>query len=271
MKIAIAGKGGVGKTSIAGTLARHLARDGLRVFAFDNDLNPNLSLTLGIPAERLVNLPTLPEGVIKRYPSGAAEWTISLQEIYGTYGLRAPDDITLVVAAEPRKANTGCFGMMHLAMRDLVYASANDPGEVCILDTEASTEHLTIGTAMYVEAMYAVVEPYYKSLETGRRVLALAQDLRIPRVGLLANKVRGDADREAVRLYAERHELELFGCVPHDDCFFHAERAAQAPIDFAPDAPAVREIGRIARPLVDGLAPGRPREVGRPRSGASAR
>ena len=250
MKIAIAGKGGVGKTSIAGTLARHMARDGNRVFAFDNDLNPNLSLTVGIPAERLVDLPTLPRDVITRFPDKTAEWKIHPHEIYSTYGLQAPDGITLVVAAEPKKANTGCFGMMHLAMRDLVYATANAPGEVCILDTEASTEHLCIGTAMYVDVMYAVVEPYFKSLETGRRVLALARDLGIPRVGMIANKIRVEREVTDVATFAEHHDLELAGWVPHDNCFIGAERAALAPIDFAPGAPAINAIRELGRAIL---------------------
>lgn len=250
MKIAIAGKGGVGKTSLAGTLARHIARDGHRVFAFDNDLNPNLSLTLGIPAERLVDLPTLPRDVITRFPDKTAEWKIHPHEVYSTYGLQAPDAITLVVAGEPKKALTGCFGMMHLAMRDLVYASANAPGEVCILDTEASTEHLCIGTAMYVDVMYAVVEPYYKSLETGRRVLLLARDLGIPRVGLIANKIRNEREAADVSMFAASHGLDLAGWVPHDDCFFDAERAARAPIDFAPQAPAIEAIRQLARAIL---------------------
>jgi CO dehydrogenase maturation factor len=256
MKLALAGKGGVGKTSIAGTLARHLARDGHRVLALDNDLNPNLSLTLGIAAERLTDLPTLPRDVVELLPSGELVLTMTLEEICASYALSAPDGVTLIVGAQPVAANTGCFGVMHHAVARVLRAAANGPGEVCILDTEASTEHLCLGTAKYADAMYAVVEPYFKSLETGRRIVALAQDLGIPRVGLIANQLRSDLDLAAVQLFAERHEIELAGCVPHDTCFFFAERAAVAPIDFAPDAPAILAIAELARTLVAATAPG---------------
>jgi CO dehydrogenase maturation factor len=138
---------------------------------------------------------------------------------------------------------------MHHTVGRVLRAAANLPGEVCILDTEASTEHLCLGTAKFADAMYAVVEPYFKSMETGRRVALLARDLGISRVGLIANKVRDASDLETVSEFAREHEIELAGAIPHDDCFFYAERAARAPIDFAPDAPAVVAIGELGRSL----------------------
>ncbi len=78
MKLAIAGKGGAGKTSISGTLARLMARRGRRVLAIDNDLNPNLSLTLGIPAARITGLPTFPAEIVRRNQNGVYELAMSL-------------------------------------------------------------------------------------------------------------------------------------------------------------------------------------------------
>src|SRR5215210_1277365 len=103
--------------------------------------------------------------------------------------------------------------------------------------------------------MIAVVEPWYKSLETGRRMAVLARDLGLERVGLVANKVRGDEDVELVRRFADTNEIELLGVVPHDDGFPAAERAGKAPLDHAPDTPAVRAITELASRLVaDGRA-----------------
>jgi CO dehydrogenase maturation factor len=95
--------------------------------------------------------------------------------------------------------------------------------------------------------MLTVVEPYFKSLETGRRMAALADDLGLERVALVANKVRDERDLEAVRQFADRHDLELAGVVPFDPSFQGAERAEQAPLDFAPEAPGVQAIDAIAR------------------------
>jgi CO dehydrogenase maturation factor len=250
MKIAIAGKGGAGKTTIAGTLARQFARGGYEVLALDNDLNPNLSLTVGIPAEQMADLQTLPPDVI-RIANGRWEFTKTMDEIRAAHAMTAPDGVTVLVAAEPRKADTGCMGHMHMAMRGIVNEAPDGPGYICILDTEASTEHLKVGVAKNVDALYAVVEPYFKSLESGRRILALAEDLGIGRTALLANKVRAGED-EVVQRFADEHGLEIVGAIPFDECFSRAERAAQAPIDFAPDAAAVAAIGDLARSIVRG-------------------
>jgi CO dehydrogenase maturation factor len=250
MKVAIAGKGGAGKTTISGTLARQLARQGYEVLALDNDLNPNLPLTVGIPAARLTDLPTLPDDIV-RIVDGRYEMTMTIDELRAAHGMDAPDGVTVLVAHEPKKADTGCMGRYHMAMRAVVNGASDSQNHICILDTEASTEHLKVGTAKHVDVLYAVVEPYFKSLESGRRVLALARDLGIEHLALLANKVR-DGDIEIVQAFAAEHDLGVIGAIPYDECFRHAEQAAVAPIDFAPDAPAVVAIGKLARKLVRG-------------------
>jgi len=250
MKLAIAGKGGAGKTTISGTLARQLARQGYEVLALDNDLNPNLPLTVGIPAERLTDLPTMSPDVV-RVVDGRYVLTQTLDQIRAAHAMDAPDGVTVLVAHEPKKADTGCMGRFHVAMRAVVGAAPDSQNYICILDTEASTEHLKVGTAKHVDVLYAVVEPYFKSLESGRRVLALARDLGIEHLALLANKIR-DGELEVVQRFADEHDLGLIGAIPYDDCFHHAERAAVAPIDYAPDAPAVVAIGKLARKLVRG-------------------
>ena len=107
VKLAIAGKGGAGKTSITGTLARVFARTGYTVLAVDNDMNPNLSLTVGIPAERMTKLPVFGAEVVQRTAEGGYELAMSLQEICAAYALQAPDGITLLTANQPTHAGTG--------------------------------------------------------------------------------------------------------------------------------------------------------------------
>ena len=139
-------------------------------------------------------------------------------------------------------------------MRSVIESASDRPEDVCILDTEASPEHLSRGTARYADAMFAIVEPYYKSLETGRRMATLAQDLGLARVGLIANKIRDEHERAAVEEFAAGHELEIAGVVPFDERLPEAERAQQAPLDFSPDSPAVVAIGRIAQEVTNGRA-----------------
>jgi len=140
---------------------------------------------------------------------------------------------------------------MHAAVRGVIEAAEDSPAHVSILDTEASTEHLLVSTAKHAHAMFAVVEPYFTSLETGRRINLLARDLGIERVALIVNKVRSQEDLEAVDAFAEEEGLEVVGTVPYDDCFHEAERVSRAPLDFAPDAEAMIAIRRLAPRLLN--------------------
>src|SRR5215212_5030779 len=139
---------------------------------------------------------------------------------------------------------------MHATVRSVIEATSADDSEVCILDTEASPEHLSRGTARYADAMYAVVEPWFKSLETGRRMSMLARDLGLQRVGLIANKIRDERELAAVREFAAQHELDVVGVVPYDESLPEAERRQSSPLDHAPDAPAVNAIRELAGRLV---------------------
>jgi CO dehydrogenase maturation factor len=106
MKLAVAGKGGSGKTSISGTMARVLARGGRSVLAIDGDSNPNLALTLGIPSERMSDLPTLSRDMIERTDEGV-HLKSTLDEICDTHSLEGPDGVSLLVMANPEHAGTG--------------------------------------------------------------------------------------------------------------------------------------------------------------------
>jgi CO dehydrogenase maturation factor len=250
MKLAIAGKGGSGKTSISGTLARLIARDGRSVLAIDGDTNPNLALTLGIPADRINDLPVLPSGLLERGDEGF-ELKQSLAELRATHSIEGPDGVTLLVMAHPHEedAGTGCYCGMHATVRELIESATEADADVTLLDTEASPEHLTRGTAKYADVMLTVVEPYFKSLETGRRMAELAHGLGLERVLLVANKVRDERELAAVREFANKHGLEIAASIPYDEQLLEAERAEAAPLDFAPDAPAVEAIASIARSL----------------------
>src|SRR5215212_6608992 len=138
---------------------------------------------------------------------------------------------------------------MHATVRSVIEVVSDGPQDVCILDTEASPEHLSRGTARYADTMLTVVEPYYKSMETARRMAALGQDLGLKRVALVANKIRDDGERAAVEEFAETRGLELAGVVPYDERLPEAERAQAAPLDYAPDGPAVAAIQELAQKL----------------------
>ena len=106
MKLAVAGKGGSGKTSISGTMARLLARSGRQVLAIDGDSNPNLALTLGIPTAAMREMPTLPRDLLIRTEDGPM-LKQSLDELCASHSLQAPDGVTLLIMAHPQHAGAG--------------------------------------------------------------------------------------------------------------------------------------------------------------------
>ncbi len=127
---------------------------------------------------------------------------------------------------------------------------ASEAEGVCIVDTDATVEQFLRIAEIRADAILVVVEPYYKSLETGRRMARLGKLQGYERVALLANKVRDRAERDAVYAFAQEHGLEVAGVIPHDERLPEAEWAQSAPLDFDPRSAAVAAIDEIALRLV---------------------
>ncbi|HVT41183.1 MAG TPA: hypothetical protein VHE78_19255 [Gemmatimonadaceae bacterium] len=118
-----------------------------------------------------------------------------------------------------------------------------------IVDMEAGLEHLSRGTGRHVSRLVAVLEPYYRSMETARNVVKLAVELGIPDVVVVANKVRDAADRSAIAEFCQAHAMRLVGEVPFDGQLADVERRGGAPIDAAAGSPSVVAIQALAVPL----------------------
>ena len=146
--------------------------------------------------------------------------------------------------------------MMHATVRSLIEVAPEDEGEVCVIDIEASLEHFAQNKALHADAMLIVVEPYFRSLQSGRRMIGLARQLEPAHLALVANKVRGEAELTAVHDLAASHGLEVAGVIPYDERLLDAERAQRAPLDFDPQAPALAAIDELARRLVAGWRDG---------------
>lgn len=221
MKIAIAGKGGVGKTTISGTICRLLAQQGQNVLAIDGDPNPNLSVVLGIDKEAEPP-PSLSTDIIERVEKGEGNWAFQVKmpfdQILSTYGQIAPDDVTLLIVGKPEQAGTGCMCGSHTVVRELIHSALSSENQSCmVVDTEASLEHMKRGTSRHVDKMYVVVEPYYRSLEAANRFAELARQLGIERVEAIANKVRNQEERQAIEQYCQKADLPIAVFVPYDE------------------------------------------------------
>lgn len=138
----------------------------------------------------------------------------------------------------------------HATVRGLLGALVAGAEDVAVVDMEAGLEHLSRGTARHADCVLAVLEPYYRSLETGARVADLARELGVKRVHAVANKVRGEEDRRALEDFCRARGLALLGAVPHDEAVLTADREGKALLDHAPQSPAVRACEDLADRLL---------------------
>jgi CO dehydrogenase maturation factor len=258
MKIATVGKGGSGKTTIAGTLARIFAETERRILAIDGDPNPNLALTIGMSradADKIMYVPSSimkqgdrVDGVIQMIPA------IPQEKIMEDFSFPAAENVDLIVMGQPAhgSAGSGCMCASHRAVRGLV-AELTAFGEHTVTDMEAGLEHLKRGTARHVDLMLVVAEPYYRSLEAAMRTAALAKELGIKHIKVVANKVRNEGDAEAIHTFCDQHDMQIIGTVPLDEQMVEAERQEKSPYDYAPDSDGVVSLREIAA-TIDNLA-----------------
>ena len=116
---------------------------------------------------------------------------------------------------------------------------------------EAGLEHLSRGTGRHVGKILAVLEPYYRSMETASRVADLAKELGIAEIVAVSNKVRDDADRQAIAAFCEKRGMTLFAEIPHDPALAEAERSGRSPIEHAPQSPAMQAVRALAKKLIE--------------------
>lgn len=248
MRVALAGKGGAGKTTISATLARLGARAGRSVVAIDADANPNLSFALGAGPEVARALAPVPPSLVSRRMGGPG-LTAPIDEVLDRHAVLAPGGVRLVAMGAPAHADEGCLCAAHAVVSSLLEDLAS-PERLVVIDMEASPEHLSRGTIRHVDTVCLIAEPYYRSLETVRRMAALVAELPVERVVVIANKVRSSADHDAITEFCERHHLELAGAVPWSEEVGSADRRQVAVVDWPGAAPVVAAIAAVAEELV---------------------
>lgn len=247
MRVAVAGKGGAGKTTLSATLARLAACTGRVVVAIDADANPNLSTALGVPPDEAARLEPPPAAVVSRRIGGGG-LNQPVEEVLDRYALGGPDGVRLLGMGSPAHADEGCLCSAHAVVSALL-EDLGSSERVVVVDMEASPEHLSRGTVRHVDTICLVAEPYYRSLETVRRMAALAEELPVPRLVVVANKVRSAADEDAIVEFCDRHGLELAGAVPWSEEVVAADRARVPVIDWPAAGPVVEAVAALARRL----------------------
>lgn len=247
MRLAVAGKGGAGKTTISATLARLCARAGSQVIAIDADANPNLSTALGMEPSQARRLEPVPQSLISRRLGGPG-LRESVDAVLARYTLEAPDGVRLLNMGAPAHADEGCMCGAHAIVSSLMEDLGTDDRMV-VLDMEASPEHFSRGTVRHADVVCLVAEPYYRSLETVGRMAALATELPVERIVVVANKVRSASDHKAIEEFCQRQGLELAGAVPWSDEVVCADRERVPVIDWPSAATVVDAIAAFAADL----------------------
>lgn len=248
LRIAVAGKGGAGKTTLSATLSRLVARQGRSVLVIDADSNPNVAVALGISQVAAAAINPLPMGLVSRRLDGAA-LNDPVSTIVERFGARGPDGVAVVHMAMPAHADEGCLCSAHATVSAILADTVNQGESVTLVDFEASPEHFSRGTTRHVDTLLLVAEPYYRSLETARRMGELAAELPIRQVAVVANKLRSPDDLAAMEEFFANHNMVVQGRVPWSDAVLDADKAGTPLIDYDPDGPVVAAVADLVQRL----------------------
>ena len=253
MKIAISGKGGVGKTTLAGVMARILAHRGRKVLAIDADPDSNLASAIGLPKEALAKL-----SPIASMTSMIEERTGAKKGSYGTmFKLNPkvddlPDDMgvsyqgvkLLLLGCIPQRGG-GCFCPENVLLKNLVRHLLVQREEALIIDMEAGLEHLGRGSTGYVDALVIVVEPGQRAMNTARQIKKLGEDLKIKNTMIVGNKVTSEEDRRFIE--EQLSDFPVLGHMSFNPKILQADREGKSPYDI--DEKIKEEVGAILKEL----------------------
>jgi CO dehydrogenase maturation factor len=253
MKLAITGKGGVGKTTTASLLARIFADDGNKVIAIDANPDANLAIALGIKADELSTITPLSEmkDLIEERtgarPGGSGsifKLNPKVDDIPDKYSIKK-NNITLIVMGTVKKGESGCLCPEGALLKSVVSHLMLRTKEVVIMDMDAGVEHLGRGTAKAVDAFIIVVEPGQRSFQTARAIKELAKDLGVMDCLIVGSKTRNAADRDFI--VSSLPEFNVIGFINYNDEIAEADKLGNCVYDSSPKA--VEEVRLIKEKL----------------------
>jgi CO dehydrogenase maturation factor len=250
MKVAVSGKGGVGKTLIAGGLARCFAAKGLKTIAIDADSSPNLALTLGLSAEEARKIvpisenKELVESKTSTGYSGVYRLSFTVDDVVRDYSVSTPFGVNLIVMGTVKSMDSGCMCAPNAVIRALLRHLIVERDEAVVLDLEAGVEHMGRGTARQVDTLLIVADSNLKSLEIAKHINDLATKAGMKQILVIGNRVMDQEQKEAIRSFAEKNGLSVLTYVPFDQKIIEADMRGETPL-------AHKEIEAVR--LIDGI------------------
>jgi CO dehydrogenase maturation factor len=251
MKIAVSGKGGVGKTTFAALLIRTLDEQGKHVLAIDADPDANLAAAIGLPnADDIVPIAEMKDLIFERTE-------VKPGSIGGFFKLNPkvddlPDslskklgNIKLMRLGGVKKGGAGCICPESTLLKALVTHIVLARNEVVVMDMEAGIEHLGRGTAQAVDRLIIVVEPGRRSIDTAGHIKKLASEIRLNQIAVIGNKIRGPKDEEFLK--TNLNDFHFLGFLPYDESLIEADLNGISPYDVK--SKAREEIRKIIEKL----------------------
>ena len=242
LKIAIGGKGGVGKTTVTALLARCLAADkNNRVIAIDADPVANLAAGLGIPEDQPITpISQLTELIAER--TGAKPGTMGgfftlnpkVDDIPERFSLER-DGVKLLVMGTVQSGGTGCLCPESTILKALMNHLVLFREEIVIMDMEAGIEHLGRATSASVDALIIVVNPGSRSRAAAGKIRKLGKDIGIQNILILGNRVKGIADEELIR--SSLPDYQIIGFLPEQEEIVHSDRDGRRAFEDIRSAP----------------------------------
>lgn len=251
MKIAVSGKGGVGKTTISSNLAKIFAGKGYNVYAVDADPDTSLGLALGIDEKVLANIKPIIEmrDFIGSSIGDGALYTLNpmVNDVVDKFSVPAAGGIKFLRMGGVKQGGSDCYCRENTYLKAIVNSLLLDTKDVVILDMGAGIEHLTRGTSKGVDLMIIVTEPGKSSVQTARVVEKLARDLAVENVKFIANKIH--TDREEAFIKESFKPEELLGMVHYDEAISEKSMGLLENTETADN----KELEEILTKIIDGL------------------
>jgi CO dehydrogenase maturation factor len=227
MKIAISGKGGVGKTLLSAFLSQIFAESGFSVIAIDADPDANLAATLGFtdpykitPISEMSDLIEERVGVRPGQSGSFFKLNPRVDDLPEEYSVRR-DGIRLMVMGRIKRGGTGCYCPEGALLQALLSHLLLQRDEVVVMDMEAGIEHLSRGTTKAVDRLIIVVEPGRRSIETAQTIIKLAKDLGVQSPVIVGNKIRSESDRQFIE--TNLPGIEILGYISYDPAITEAD------------------------------------------------